>query len=162
MSDMSEDFREHWACCLTAPSHYLNQCWLLISNVPWHSHESNCTASAPTNILHSKFQNYTFEIAATSPRGQWVKIVRLIFRPTKQTSLTIKWHDINRNTLGHWHFPNLISLLNHNYKHSYFIAYLVWKSIRNTGKGCSEICKVPNVTPHKRTYRKVSNISAPL
>ena len=25
------------ACCLTAPSHYLNQCWLIISEVPWHS-----------------------------------------------------------------------------------------------------------------------------
>ena len=23
-------------CCLTAPSHYLNQCWLVISKVPWH------------------------------------------------------------------------------------------------------------------------------
>ena len=29
------------ACCLTvtAPSHYLNQCWLIISKVPWHSYE---------------------------------------------------------------------------------------------------------------------------
>ena len=26
------------ACCLTAPSHYLNQCWL-ISKVPWHEFE---------------------------------------------------------------------------------------------------------------------------
>ena len=25
------------ACCLTAPSHYLNQCWLIISEVQWHS-----------------------------------------------------------------------------------------------------------------------------
>ena len=27
------------ACCLTAPSHYLNQCWLIISEVMWHSHD---------------------------------------------------------------------------------------------------------------------------
>ena len=26
------------ACCLTAPSHYLNQCRLIISEVQWHSH----------------------------------------------------------------------------------------------------------------------------
>ena len=26
------------ACCLTAPSHYLNQCWLVISEVQWHSY----------------------------------------------------------------------------------------------------------------------------
>ena len=25
------------ACCLTAPSHYLNQCWLIISEAQWHS-----------------------------------------------------------------------------------------------------------------------------
>ena len=25
------------ACCLTAPSHYLNQCWLIMSKVQWHS-----------------------------------------------------------------------------------------------------------------------------
>ena len=26
------------ACCLTAPSHYLNQCWLLISDFLWQVH----------------------------------------------------------------------------------------------------------------------------
>ena len=26
------------ACCRTAPSHYLNQCWLIISEVQWHSY----------------------------------------------------------------------------------------------------------------------------
>ena len=31
------------ACCLTAPSHYLNQCWLMISGVFWHSPDSNFT-----------------------------------------------------------------------------------------------------------------------
>ena len=28
------------ACCLTPPSHYLNQCWLIIKCVLWHSPES--------------------------------------------------------------------------------------------------------------------------
>ena len=31
------------ACCLTAPSQYLNQCWLMISEVLWHSPDSNFT-----------------------------------------------------------------------------------------------------------------------
>ena len=34
------------ACCLTAPSHYLNQCWLIISEVQWHPSESNFTRDA--------------------------------------------------------------------------------------------------------------------
>ena len=29
------------ACCLTAPSHYLNQCWLIINKSQWHSSEGN-------------------------------------------------------------------------------------------------------------------------
>ena len=31
------------ACCLTAPSHYLNQCWLIISKVQLHSSDGNFT-----------------------------------------------------------------------------------------------------------------------
>ena len=33
------------ACCLTAPSHYLNQCWLIISGVLWHSSDNNFTGA---------------------------------------------------------------------------------------------------------------------
>ena len=29
------------ACCLTTTSHYLNQCWLIISKVKWHASEVN-------------------------------------------------------------------------------------------------------------------------
>ena len=31
------------ACCLTAPSHYLNQCRLIISKVEWHSSKGEFT-----------------------------------------------------------------------------------------------------------------------
>ena len=30
---------QEMACCLTVPSHYLHQCWLIISEVLWHSPE---------------------------------------------------------------------------------------------------------------------------
>ena len=35
------------ACCLSAPSHYLNQCWLIITKVTWcyHSHQALKLAS---------------------------------------------------------------------------------------------------------------------
>ena len=35
------------ACCLMAPSHYLNQCWLIFSKVQWHAIESNLTRDSP-------------------------------------------------------------------------------------------------------------------
>ena len=31
------------ACCLMAPSHYLNQCWLIISKIQLHSSDGNFT-----------------------------------------------------------------------------------------------------------------------
>ena len=37
------------ACCLTAPSHYLNQCWLVISEVQWHLYQGNFTRDASTS-----------------------------------------------------------------------------------------------------------------
>ena len=30
-------------CCLTAQSHHLNRCWLIISKVEWHSSKGNST-----------------------------------------------------------------------------------------------------------------------
>ena len=36
------------ACCLTAPSHYLNQCWLIISEVQRHSPDRNLMRYVPT------------------------------------------------------------------------------------------------------------------
>ena len=60
------------AYCLTAPSHYLNQFWLLINEVLWYSPESNFPKGAQAVILYNEFVNYTFEITATSSRGQRV------------------------------------------------------------------------------------------
>ena len=34
------------ACYLTAPGHYLNQCWLTISEVLWHSSEGDFTGNS--------------------------------------------------------------------------------------------------------------------
>ena len=41
------------AHCLTAPSHYLNQCWLIISKAQYHSSEGNSTKDTSA-IKHKK------------------------------------------------------------------------------------------------------------
>ena len=38
------------ACCLKAPSHYLNQCWFIISEVQWHPSESKIPQPSVTEI----------------------------------------------------------------------------------------------------------------
>ena len=39
------------ACCLMAPSHYLNWCWLFMKDILWHSPESNFTATSHATTL---------------------------------------------------------------------------------------------------------------
>ena len=51
------------ACCLTAPN--MNQCWLIIKGVLWHS------PRAQGIILHNEFE-ICLKIIATSHRGHWV------------------------------------------------------------------------------------------
>ena len=48
------------ACCLTAPSHYLNQCWLIISKVQWHSSECNFTRDASITKIRLKITYLKF------------------------------------------------------------------------------------------------------
>ena len=56
--------------CLMSQDHYLNQCWLLISKVLWHSLKSDFTASAKANVMYIQFEKYTSWITAASLRGQ--------------------------------------------------------------------------------------------
>ena len=60
------------ACCLMALSHYLNQCWLTISKVPWHSPEGISIRSSADTCQRNKIENWIFEIASRFPRGQWI------------------------------------------------------------------------------------------
>ena len=60
------------ACCLMAPSHYLNQCWLIISKVQWHSSECKFTRDSSAISHWNWLENYLSKILFKSPRGQWV------------------------------------------------------------------------------------------
>ena len=60
------------ACFLMAPSHYLNQCWFIISKVQWHSYQGNFTRDASAINHLNPFENYIFQILFKFPRGQWV------------------------------------------------------------------------------------------
>ena len=60
------------ACCLTAPSHYLNQCWLIISKIEWHSSEGNFTAGISAINHCNWLEKNSFKISLKFPRPQWV------------------------------------------------------------------------------------------
>ena len=58
---------------VTATNHYLNQCWLTISKVPWHSSEGISIRSTADTRERNKIENWFFKIAFRFPRDQWVK-----------------------------------------------------------------------------------------
>ena len=57
------------ACCLTAPSHYLNQCWLMICEVLWHLPDSNFTENTGDIYHWDEFEIYWLETVVKSPQG---------------------------------------------------------------------------------------------
>ena len=61
------------ACCLRAPSQYLNQCWLIMNLMLWHPPQNNFIGISQNINSINEFVNYNFKIIATFPRGQWVK-----------------------------------------------------------------------------------------
>ena len=62
-------FVQAMACCLTAPSHYLNQGWFTFKCVLWHSPESTFKRSVHELKVWHVFRDNTFKIIITSPRG---------------------------------------------------------------------------------------------
>ena len=57
-------------CCLTEPSHYLKHCWLIISEVLWHSPEGIFTGNARGNapdMWHSHEGNFTGNARGNAP-----------------------------------------------------------------------------------------------
>ena len=59
-------------CWLMAPNCYLNQYWLIITEVLWYSPVGKFTGNAKDIYYWYKFRNYQFNITAISARGQWV------------------------------------------------------------------------------------------
>ena len=62
------------ACCLMAPSHYLNQCWLLISEVL-----SNFKVSVQATILYDEFEKYANELNCpyiTLSHGKYLMMIK--------------------------------------------------------------------------------------
>ena len=69
-------FTEVMSCCLTASSHYLNQCWLIIINwILWQWYKNTFTGSTPDINSWNTYERYRCAITCTSlstAHGEWV------------------------------------------------------------------------------------------
>ena len=79
------------ACCLTAPSHYLNQCWLIIGGVTWHSSQGISLRQCEDTNRWNKIENCSFKMASRSPRGQWVNAIPVLYTGWLNSKLLMKW-----------------------------------------------------------------------
>ena len=103
----SEDISQHisgsilaqvMACCLTAPSRYLNQCLFLMSEVLWHSPEkSSFLASAQATNQYNEYEIYCFYIIAIPPRSYWVNTLRPRQNGRRLADDTFKCIFLNEN-----------------------------------------------------------------
>ena len=61
------------ACCLTTPSHYLNQCWFIIGEVLWHLPQNHFTASAQATGLEMSLKITLLKLLSRLPRANELK-----------------------------------------------------------------------------------------
>ena len=78
------------ACYLTPPSHYLNQCWLIISEIQWHSYYGNLQAMPQPSItkiclkitslkFHSNFPGANdFNIRHSPQHVAWIQSSKIL------------------------------------------------------------------------------------
>ena len=59
--------------------HYLNQYWLIITGVLWHSPNGNCTGVVRDIYTLYECENHYLKITAAFPRDQWVQPKRPIY-----------------------------------------------------------------------------------
>ena len=89
------------ACCLRAPSHYLNQCWLIISKVQWHSSECNFTRDASAISHWNLLENYLSEFCSNLP---WANELNILGLNRQQTIIYSNADSV------HWCRNNIIYL----------------------------------------------------
>ena len=113
-------------CCLTAASHYLNQCWLIIKKVLWRIHfrvlSQEIRRPSVTRISLKIIHQIVNQI-----RGQWVRFLLHCFAvclqltphptkryasnvPQKYARISENWPNIGYNALSqHWN-KNIVIL----------------------------------------------------
>ena len=74
------------ACSLTAPSHYQNQCWIVINCALWQSPESSFTRSTHELSPQYAFEDYIVKITTTSPMAN-----KLTHWPLEDFNETFRW-----------------------------------------------------------------------
>ena len=86
------------ACCLTAPSHYLNQCWLIISEIQWNIRAiSQEMPQPPITTIHLKIACLKFH-----PNFPGANELSSVISLVLGNHIWMKWVLINTKSLSIW------------------------------------------------------------
>ena len=86
------------ASCRTAPSHYLNQCWLIINEVLWHSLDVSFTGNAEDIYPSYEFKNLRLYLNLISQCvNMWLAIILMNADPVDWSIYSS--HNKNKWTL---------------------------------------------------------------
>ena len=113
------------ACCLTAPSYYLNQCWLITSKVHWHSLRAILQHQSLKSAWKSLFSNF-FQISL-GPMSKFKKSLLIRWMPVVHdfAAILFLW-EMGQIDIAIW--PYDIWKLKKKKKKAHFILFLLIKS----------------------------------
>ena len=99
------------ACRLPAPSHYLNQCWLIINETRWHLAAGNCAEIIIAITQYKWFQSYKFENTATSHRGRWANNHWILQALQKNLYVLTRYNTNHKDVLVNQHQISFMHIL---------------------------------------------------
>ena len=98
-------------CCLSAPSHHLNQCWLITISVLRYSSEGNSIRSEETNHW-GKFENFIFKITFRCPSDVVRMHAKLDMQlPSRYNTVNIIHQHSSQTTIDHSWERNMVCFM---------------------------------------------------
>ena len=70
--ELGQHWFRWWLVACSAPSHYLNQCWLIVNWTLRHNFQWNVNQNTKLIIHENAFENIVCEMTAILSRGRWV------------------------------------------------------------------------------------------
>ena len=99
--------RRYWStlvqvmtCCLTAPSHYLNQCWRITCEVIWHSFQGNIYLNTQYINPQAVLEIQTLEIKVHLPGDN--ELISKCISSRQWKPRLVRSSSIYRASLTHW------------------------------------------------------------
>ena len=86
------------ACCLKTPSHYMKQCWRIISKVQWHSVDGNFTKdTSVTNVLKLAWKLLVYDFLQISQGPMSYRLNTRTVVPVLAPMVLPWWHTLLDN-----------------------------------------------------------------